>query len=74
MARVVGRGRNRWSTVHVDDRATLHGRALGHETAAGFFSVENGEASPAEIGGAVARRLGLGEVQLPRAGQSASRP
>lgn len=63
VVRVVGRGLNTWSTVHVDDLAALYSAALTDPAARGFYFVENGEASFAEIGAAIADRLGLGAVQ-----------
>ncbi|MFD7767754.1 NAD-dependent epimerase/dehydratase family protein [Streptomyces sp. NPDC059787] len=62
--RVVGRGLNRWSTVHLDDMADLYHLALTDPAATGFYFVEGGEdASFADIGEAIARRLGLGPVE-----------
>ncbi|MFC8074609.1 NAD-dependent epimerase/dehydratase family protein [Streptomyces sp. NPDC057307] len=62
--RVVGSGLNRWSTVHLDDMADLYALALTEPTAEGFYFVAGGEdASFAEIGQAIARRLGLGPVE-----------
>jgi nucleoside-diphosphate-sugar epimerase len=62
--RVVGRGLNRWSTVHLDDMADLYQLALTKPAAAGFYFVEGGaDASFAEIGEAIARRLDLGPVE-----------
>lgn len=64
VVRVVGQGVNRWSTVHVDDMADLYYLALTDPAAAGFYFVEGGrDASFLEIGGAIARRMGLGPVQ-----------
>ncbi|TQR84947.1 NAD-dependent epimerase/dehydratase family protein [Mycobacterium hodleri] len=64
VVRVVGQGVNRWSTVHVDDVADLYHLALTDPAAAGFYFVEGGrDASFLEIGGAIARRMGLGPVQ-----------
>jgi nucleoside-diphosphate-sugar epimerase len=63
VVRIVGRGVNRWSNVHIDDVAELYGLALGQAPAGAFYFVENGEASYAEIGAAIAKRLGLGPVQ-----------
>jgi nucleoside-diphosphate-sugar epimerase len=63
VVRVVGRGLNRWSTVHIDDMATLYALALVDPRAEGFYFVENGDASFGEIGTAIARRLGLGPVR-----------
>lgn len=61
--RVVGKGLNRWSTVHIDDLADLYLLALEKAPAGAFYFAENGEASFAEIGQAIAARLGLGSVE-----------
>jgi nucleoside-diphosphate-sugar epimerase len=61
--RCVGRGVNRWSSVHIDDVAALYSLALKAAPAGAVYFVENGEASFADIGAAIARRLGLGPVQ-----------
>ncbi|GHH55792.1 NAD-dependent epimerase/dehydratase family protein [Lentzea cavernae] len=64
VVRVVGRGLNRWSTVHVDDVADLYHLALTDPAATGFHFVEGGaDASFAEIREAIARRLGLGPIE-----------
>ncbi|GID29431.1 NAD-dependent epimerase/dehydratase family protein [Paractinoplanes brasiliensis] len=63
VVRVVGRGHNRWSNVHIDDVAALYSRVLTDPAATGFYFVEGGEASFGEIGTAIADRLGLGPVQ-----------
>ncbi|MDF3839546.1 NAD-dependent epimerase/dehydratase family protein [Cupriavidus basilensis] len=63
VVRIVGSGVNRWSNVHIADVADLYARALESAPAGAFYFVENGEASYAEIGAAIARRLGLGPVQ-----------
>jgi nucleoside-diphosphate-sugar epimerase len=64
VVRVVGRGINRWSNVHVDDMADLYHRVLTDPAAAGFYFVEGGQdASFREIGEAIARRMGLGPVE-----------
>lgn len=63
VVRVVGSGVNRWSNVHIDDVVALYLLALDQAPAGAFYFVENGEASYAEIGAAIARRLGLGPVQ-----------
>jgi len=60
---IVGRGVNRWSNVHIDDVADLYLLALEKAPAGAFYFVENGEASFAEIGDAIAARLELGPVQ-----------
>jgi nucleoside-diphosphate-sugar epimerase len=63
VVRIVGLGVNRWSNVHIDDVASLYALALARAPAGAFYFVANGEASYAEIGAAIARRLGLGPVQ-----------
>jgi nucleoside-diphosphate-sugar epimerase len=63
VVRIVGTGVNRWSNVHVDDVAELYLLALEHAPAGSYYFIENGEASFGEIGAALARRLGLGQVQ-----------
>jgi nucleoside-diphosphate-sugar epimerase len=63
VVRVVGRGVNRWSTVHIDDLAELYRLALERGPAGAFYFAENGESSFAEIGAAIAARLQLGPVQ-----------
>jgi nucleoside-diphosphate-sugar epimerase len=60
---VVGRGVNRWSTVHIDDLAELYLLVLEKAPAGAFYFAENGEVSFGEIGEAIAARLGLGPVQ-----------
>ncbi len=64
VVRVVGHGLNRWSTVHVEDMASLYSQVLADPAASGFYFVEAGEACFADIGAAIARRLGLGPVQF----------
>lgn len=61
--RVVGQGLNRWSTVHIDDLAQLFVLAVRSAPAGSFYFGENGEASFAEIGAAIAQRLGMAGVQ-----------
>jgi nucleoside-diphosphate-sugar epimerase len=60
---IVGAGLNRWSNVHIDDVADLYLLAVQKAPPGAFYFAENGEASFAEIGAALARRLGLGTVQ-----------
>lgn len=68
VVKVVGRGLNRWSNVHIDDVASLYLLALEKAPPGAFYFVENGESSFGEIGEAIASRLGLGPVQhLPAA-------
>lgn len=63
VARVVGQGRNRWSTVHISDLEALYSLALSAAPAGAFYFAEHGESSFAEIGEAIADRLGLGDVR-----------
>nr|WP_315593620.1 NAD-dependent epimerase/dehydratase family protein [uncultured Cupriavidus sp.] len=56
---VVGRGLNRWSTVHIDDVVALYRLALERSEAKGFYFVESGDASFVEIRDAIAARLKL---------------
>jgi nucleoside-diphosphate-sugar epimerase len=61
--RVVGEGLNRWSTIHIDDLADLYLLALEKAPPGAFYFAENGEASFAEIGQAIASRLNLDRVE-----------
>ncbi len=63
VVRIVGKGINRWSNVHIEDVVSLYLLALERAPAGAFYFVENGEASYAEIGAAIAERLHLGPVQ-----------
>jgi nucleoside-diphosphate-sugar epimerase len=63
VVRIVGRGINRWSNVHIEDVVALYTLALECAPAGAFYFVENGEASYAEIGAAIATRLKLGPVE-----------
>lgn len=56
--RVIGKGLNRWSTVHIEDLCDIYALALERSRPGNFYFVENGEASFAEIGGALAKRFG----------------
>lgn len=64
VVRVIGQGLNRWSTVHIDDLAILYLLALERGSKGAFYFAENGEASFAEIGAAIAARLKLGPVEF----------
>lgn len=63
VVRIVGRGLNRWSNVHVADLAELYLLALNDAPAGAYYFAENGEASFAEIGASIATRLGMEPVQ-----------
>ena len=73
VVRIVGRGVNCWSNVHIEDVAELYLLALQKAPAGAFYFIENGEASFAEIGDAIARRLRLGPVQSWTAEEAAER-
>lgn len=62
VVRVIGQGLNRWSTVHIDDLVDLYVLALEKAPPGAFYFAENGEASFAGIGEAIAARLGLGNI------------
>jgi nucleoside-diphosphate-sugar epimerase len=63
VARFIGRGRNRWSNVHVADVASLYVLALAKAPARAFMYVESGEEALGEIANAIAAKLGLGAAQ-----------
>ena len=63
---IVGAGANVWSNVHIDDVVSLYLLALAKAPAGAFYFAENGEATFADLGAAIARRLGLpGVTSLP---------
>ena len=57
-ARHVGRGLNRWSTVHLDDLAELYATALAAAPGGSFLYVESGEAEMRAVVQAIADRFG----------------
>jgi nucleoside-diphosphate-sugar epimerase len=63
IARYIGRGRNRWSNVHIADVAALYASALAKAPAGTFMYVESGEEALGDIAAAIATRLGLGAAQ-----------
>jgi nucleoside-diphosphate-sugar epimerase len=60
---IVGAGLNVWSNVHIDDVVDLYLLALAKAPAGALYFAENGEASFGEVGVAIARRLGLSDVE-----------
>lgn len=62
-ASFIGRGLNRWSTVHIADVADLYLLALERAPTRFFGFVENGESSFADMAGAIAGALGFGPPQ-----------
>ncbi len=63
VARYIGRGLNRWSTVHIEDVADLYVLALQNAPAGTFLFVENGESAFRDMVQAIADALGLGAAQ-----------
>lgn len=59
-ARYIGKGKNIWSTVHIDDLVSAYLLALEKGRAGAFFFLENGEASLQEIAETIHRELGFG--------------
>jgi nucleoside-diphosphate-sugar epimerase len=62
-AHYIGRGLNRWSTVHIADVVELYLLALQRAPAGLFAFVENGEATFCDMAQAIGRALGLGNAQ-----------
>jgi nucleoside-diphosphate-sugar epimerase len=60
-AAYIGRGLNRWSTVHVADVVDLYLLALERAPAGTFAFVESGEASFADMAHSIAAGLGIGD-------------
>lgn len=63
VVQIVGQGLNTWSNVHIDDLVDLYMRALADAPAGAFYFAENGEESFRNIGQALAKRLGLSDVE-----------
>ncbi|MBV9076717.1 MAG: NAD-dependent epimerase/dehydratase family protein [Methylobacteriaceae bacterium] len=61
-ARFIGRGLNRWSTVHIEDVADLYLLALERAPAGLFAFGENGESSFRDLARVIADALGLGRI------------
>lgn len=70
---IVDAGANVWSHVHIDDVVQLYLLALAKAPAGAFYFAENGEVSFADLGGALARRLGLSRVTSLPADEAAAR-
>jgi nucleoside-diphosphate-sugar epimerase len=70
---IVGAGLNVWSNVHIDDVADLYAQVLAKGPEGSFYFAENGEASFADVGAALAKRLGLKGVDSLPADQAAQR-
>ena len=62
-ARYIGRGLNRWSTVHIEDVAELYLLAVEGTEAGHFCFVENGEAAFRDMADATGEVLGLGPAE-----------
>ncbi len=63
IVQIVGPGLNVWSNVHIDDVVDLYLLSLSKAPAGAFYFAANGEASFAQIGNALAKRLGLTGVE-----------
>lgn len=63
VVKIVGRGLNRWSTVHLGDVCALYQLALDKAPAGAFYFAENGDASYAEIAAAISKRLGIEKIE-----------
>ncbi|KFL89892.1 Nucleoside-diphosphate-sugar epimerase [Acetobacter malorum] len=61
-ARYIGKGLNRWSTVHIADVVDLYFLALEQAPPATFVFVESGEASFRDMAQSIANALRLGEA------------
>ncbi|AHE52725.1 NAD-dependent epimerase/dehydratase family protein [Sphingomonas sanxanigenens] len=70
VARHIGRGLNRWSTVHIADVADLYLLALEKAPAGTFAYVESGESAFRDMVQAIGETLGLGDAQ-PMDGEAA---
>ncbi|RYG97116.1 MAG: NAD-dependent epimerase/dehydratase family protein [Alphaproteobacteria bacterium] len=57
----IGRGMNRWSTVHIADVVELYLLALERAPARTFAFVESGDASFAQMAASIAKGLSLGD-------------
>jgi nucleoside-diphosphate-sugar epimerase len=60
VGRHIGPGRNIWSSVHIDDLATLYLLAVEQAPAGAFYYAENGENSMRETSAAISAMLGHG--------------
>ncbi len=60
-AQYIGRGLNRWSTVHIADVVDLYLLALEKAPAGTFVFVESGEAAFRDMAQAIADALALGD-------------
>jgi nucleoside-diphosphate-sugar epimerase len=63
VVQIVGVGRNAWSNVHIDDVVDLYVLCLAKAPAGAFYFAANGEASFDQIGSALAKRLGISNVE-----------
>ncbi len=63
VVRYIGRGLNRWSSVHIADVAALYPLAIAKASPGAFMYVESGEEALGEIAKVIAARLDLGAAQ-----------
>ena len=64
IVRVIGKGLNTWSNVHIEDVVDLYLLALEKAPAGSFYFVENGEESYGNVCAAIAKRLNLVSVYV----------
>ena len=63
VVRIVGKGLNSWSNVHIDDLCEIYRLAIESAPAGAFYFVENGESSFFDVGRAIAERLHLAGLE-----------
>lgn len=63
VVQIVGAGLNVWSNVHIDDLVDLYILVLAKAPAGAFYFAEGGEASFADLGAAIASKLGMSGVE-----------
>jgi nucleoside-diphosphate-sugar epimerase len=63
IVRHVGRGLNRWSTIHVEDVAEIYARSIASAPPGMFVFAESGEEQLRDLTAAISERLGLAEPQ-----------
>ncbi|KAA0087146.1 NAD-dependent epimerase/dehydratase family protein [Mycolicibacterium sp. P9-64] len=63
VAPMIGAGANVWSTVHIGDVCRLYTRVVEDQSAHGFYFVESGEASFADMAAAIVDRFELQGVR-----------
>lgn len=70
VVRLIGKGLNRWSTVHIEDLAELYALSVEKAAPGSFYFAESGEVSFQDIGSSIATRLGLPGMEFISAEQA----